>query len=505
MRSVALAAILAFTPTAAQVSVTTWQYDLARTGANTQETTLTPANVNAASFGKLCAYQVDGQIYAQPLYVPGLTINGAARNVVFVATEHDSVYAFDAECRQRAPLWQSSFLGANITTMPCTNDQQAQCDVTVMAPEHGISPTPVIDRAANTIFVAAQSVESGKYTHKLHALSLTTGAEQPNSPVVIRGRAPSNPKKVFSPAQAFQRAGLLLLNGVVYVPFASNDSATGWMFGYSETTLAQQITFCVTPNGNLGGIWGGGAAPAVDTAGNIYLGTGNGTFDADKNGADYSMSALKLVPSGNTLTVESYFTPAKQAKLSRQDLDLDSGGLILLPDNEAVIGYKTGHLLVLDTNNLGGYRSKGALQDILASSGGIWSSAAYWNGNLYLAGVDSPLLQWRLSNGRLPGTPTHQSATSYNYPGATPFITSNGNADGIVWAIESTGRVRGGKGAILHAYDASNVEHELYNSAQAGDRDKAAQSAKFSVPTAVDGHAFVGTQTELDVYGEIGK
>jgi hypothetical protein len=505
MRSIAIAALLGSTPAAAQVSVTTWQYDLARSGANTQETTLTPASVNAKAFGKLCAYKVDGQIYAQPLYIPGLTINGAAHNVVFVATEHDSVYAFDAECDQRAPLWHTSFLGANITTMPCTSDQQAQCDVTIMAPEHGISPTPVIDAAANTIFVAAQSVESGAYTQKLHALSLTTGAEQRHSPVVIRGRAPSNPKKVFNPTQAFQRAGLLLLNGVVYVPFASNDSATGWMFGYSETTLARQIIFCVTPKGNLGGIWGGGAAPAVDTAGNIYIGTGNGTFDADKNGPNYSMSALKLVPSGNTLVVESYFTPARQGKLSRQDLDFDSGGLILLPDNEAAIGYKTGHLVVLNANDLGGYRNNAALQNILASSGGIWSSPAYWNGNLYLAGVDSPLLQWRLHDGRLPGTPTYQSATAYNYPGATPFITSNGNADGIVWAIESTGRVRGGSAAILHAYDAGNVSHELYNSAQSGDRDKAGRSVKFSVPTVADGRAFVGTQTEIDVYGALKK
>jgi hypothetical protein len=501
MRTLTAATILFSTQATAQVSVTTWHNDLARTGANTQETKLTPANVTASSFGKLCAYAVDGQIYAQPLYVPGLTIAGAAHNVVFVATEHDSVYAFDADCSQTGALWQSSFLGKNITTMPCTNDKQEQCDVTVMAPEHGISPTPVIDPTANTIFVAAQSVESGKYTQKLHALSLTTGAEAANSPVIIGGSAPTNPKKKFDPTQAFQRAGLLLLNGTVYVPFASNDSATGWVFGYSETTLAQQSIFCVTPNGNLGGIWGGGAAPAVDASGAIYLGTGNGSFNAEKHGANYSMSALKLAPSGSTLSVTSYFTPTNEAKLSGHDLDLDSGGLILLPGNEAVIGFKTGRMFVLNTGDLGGFGSRNAKQDILAHQGGIWSSPATWNGNLYLAGVGGPLLQWVLDNGRVPAAPTYQSATIFPYPGATPSITSNGNSNAIIWAIESTGRVQGGKPAILHAYDATNVSHELYNSAQSGHRDTAGASVKFTVPTIADGHAFVGTQTELDVYG----
>ena len=266
---VALLALLAPGLATAQVSVTTWHVDLARSGANTNETVLTPSNVNKAQFGKLCSFPVDGQIYAEPLYVPGIQIGGQAHNVVFVATEHDSVYAFDAACGTTQPLWQTSFLGANITTMPCTMDSQPQCDVTIMSPEHGISPTPVIDAKNGIIYVAAQSVENGVYTQKLHALDLLTGAEQPGSPVVIEGRAPANGALRFNSEQGFQRAGLLLLDGVVYVPFASNDSANGWMFGFDAKTLARKSIFCVTPNGKLGGIWSGGAAPAVDDAHNV--------------------------------------------------------------------------------------------------------------------------------------------------------------------------------------------------------------------------------------------
>jgi hypothetical protein len=496
---------------AAQVSVTTWHYDQARTGDNPNETALTPKNVNSGNFGKTCSYPVDGQIYAEPLYAPGLMIGGSKHDVAFVATEHDSVYAFDADCGSKQPLWQTSFLGANITTMPCTNDNQPQCDVTIMSPEHGISPTPVIDIKHGTIYVAAQSVESGVYTQKLHALDILTGTEQPGSPVVIKGRAPNNPSLRFDPSQGFQRAALLLLNGVVYVPFASNDSANGWMFGYDAATLAQKSIFCVTPNGNLGGIWSGGAGPAVDSAGNIYLGTGNGTFDANKNGADYGMSALRLVDADKTLSVADYFTPSRARRLSARDLDLDSGGLILLPDqpgahpHEAVIGFKTGELFLVDRDHLGGFGTQNAVQAFTANSGGIYSSAASWNGNVFLAGVDGTLDQWTLQNGQFPTSPTYQTSVTYNYPGATPSVSSNGNRDGIVWTIRTEGKVQGGKPAVLYANDASNVSVELYDSSQAGKRDTAGQGVKFTVPTIADGKVFVGTQSELDIYGLLAR
>jgi hypothetical protein len=491
----------------AQVSVTTWHYDLARSGDNPNETALTTKTVKSSGFGKLCSYPVDGQVYAEPLYVPGLTIGGSKHDVAFVATEHDSVYAFDADCNTTQPLWQTSFLGPQVTTMPCTSDKQPQCDVTVMAPEHGSSPTPVIDVKRGTIYVAAQSVESGVYTQKLHALDLSTGAEQAGSPVVIKGRAPNNPSLRFDPQQGFQRAGLLLLNGVVYVPFASNDSANGWMFGYDAATLAQKSIFCVTPNGNLGGIWSGAAAPAVDSSGNIYLGTGNGTFDANASGSDYGMSALRLLPAGNTLSVGDYFTPSHEQKLSQHDLDLDSGGLILLADqpgphpHEAVIGFKTGELFLIDRDHMGGLGTQNAIQAFTGNRGGIYSSASTWNGNVYLAGVDGQLDQWTLQNGKFPGSPTHQTTVTYNYPGATPSISSNKNKDGIVWTIATEGKVQGGKPAVLYANDANDVSVELYDSNQAGSRDVPGAGVKFTVPTIADGKVFIGTQTELDIYG----
>jgi hypothetical protein len=503
----ALIALLFPNLAVAQVSVTTWHDDLARTGANPHETVLTTKTVNSTNFGKLCSYKVDGQLYAEPLYVPGLTIGGQKHDVAFVATENDSVYAFDADCGSSQPLWQTSFLGANITPMPCTTDKDLQCDVTIMAPWHGISPTPVIDPKRGTIYVAAQSVENGAYTQKLHALDILTGVEQSGSPVIIKGSAQGNPSLRFDPQQGFQRAGLLLLNGVVYVPFASNDSANGWMFGYDAATLAQKAVFCITPNGNLGGIWSDGAAPAVDSAGNIYVGTGNGTFDANTKGSDYGMSALRLVPAGKTLSVTAYFTPSHAKKLSRRDLDLDSGGLMLLPDqpgshpHEAVIGFKTGELFLVDRDNLGGFGTANAVQAFTANGGGIYSSAATWGGNVYLAGVDGLLNQWTLQNGQFPSSPTHQSAVTYNYPGATPSVSSNGTKDGIVWTIATQGKVQGGKPAVLYANDASNVSVELYDSNEAGKRDVPGQGVKFTVPTIADGKVFVGTQTELDIYG----
>jgi hypothetical protein len=493
-------------PAGAQVGITTWHNDLARSGANTHEVVLTPANVNSKQFGKLCGYPVDGQVYAEPLYVPGLAIGGRTRNVVFAASEHDSVFAFDADCGHAKPLWQASFLGPHITPMPCTSGRQPQCDVTIMSPEHGITPTPVIDLARGAIFVAAQTVENGVYTQKLHALDLATGAEEPGSPVIVKGSAPSNPKKRFDPEQGFQRAGLLLLNGAVYVPFASNDSSNGWMFAYDAKTLAQKSVFCVTPHGNLGGIWGGGAAPAVADGRSIYAGTGNGTFDANKHSGDYGMSALRLVANGKTLDVADYFTPSHAKKLSKKDLDLDSGGLMLLPDqpgkhaHEAVIGFKTGELFLLDRDRMGGFGTGHAVQAFTANRGGIYSSAAYWNGNVYLAGVDGPLTQWRLKKGLFPDSPTHESATTYSYPGATPSVSANGNKDGIVWTIETDGRVKGGKPAVLHANDAENVSTELYNSDAVGKRDQPGAGVKFSVPAIADGKVFIGTQTELDIY-----
>ena len=494
-------------PAMPQVSVLTWHNDNGRTGQNLAETILTPSNVNSTTFGKKCSYAVDGQVYAQPLYVPGVSIAGGTHNVIYIATEHDSVYAFDADCSSTAALWHTSFLGTGITTMPCNKKGQPQCDMTILAPERGVTGTPVIDSTRNTIYVGAQTVESGVYTQKLHALDIRTGAETSGSPVVITATAPTNPATTLNSQEALQRSALLLLNSVVYVSIASNDSTNGWLIGYNEATLAQQGVYCVTPNGSLGAIWMGGGGPAVDATGDIYFSTGNGTFDANTGGSDYSMSFVKLVVAGSTLNVMDYFTPSNEAHLSSRDLDLASGGVMLLPDqpgsfpHEAVLAFKTGEILLLNRDNLGKFNSANAIQDIKFNRSGYWSTAAYWNGNVYLAGVSGPITQWTLSNGLLPAAPTHSGTTSYSYPGSTPSVSSNGTTNAILWVIESAGQVQGGAAAVLHAYDATNVATELYNSNQAGTRDVPGAAVKFSVPAIANGKVYIGTQTDVDVYG----
>jgi hypothetical protein len=493
-------------PVCGQGSVVTWHNDNARTGQNLVETILTPSTVNSANFGKKCSYALDGQVYAQPLYVPGVTIAGGTHNVIYAATEHDSIYAFDADCLSAAALWHTSFLGAGITTMPCTKKGQPQCDMTILAPERGVTSTPVIDTTNHTIYVGAQTVENGVYTQKLHALDIRTGAEIAGSPAIITATAPTNPATTLNSQEVLQRSALLLLNGVVYVSMASNDSTNGWLIGYNETTLAQQGVYCVTPNGSLGAIWMGGGGPAVDATGDIYFSTGNGTFDANTGGSDYSMSLVKLAP-GSVPAVMDYFTPSNEAHLSSRDLDLASGGVILLPDqpgtfpHEAVVAFKTGEVLLLNRDSLGKFNSANAIQDIKFNRSGYWSTAAYWNGNVYLLGVSGPMTQWTLSNGLLPAAPTHSGATSYTYPGATPSISANGTTNAIVWAIETQGQVQGGGPSVLHAYDATNVATEFYNSNQAGTRDVPGASVKFSVPTIANGKVYIGTQTDVDVYG----
>lgn len=488
-------------------SVTTWHNDVARTGQNLLETRLTPASLRAGGFRKLCGRPVDGQIYAQPLYAPRVATRGGPRDLVFVATEHDSVYAFDADCRAHGPVWKTSFLGAGVTTMPCTSRAQPQCDTTIISPEHGVTATPVIDLGRDTLYVAAQSVEGGVYRQKLHALDLRTGRELADSPVTIEATAPGNAAKRFDSREAFQRGGLLLLGGVVYIPFASNDSASGWMIGYDAATLARRRVFCVTPTGNLGGIWSGGAGPAVDAGGSIYVATGNGTFDPTQGGPNFGMSVLRLAERDGALTVGDYFSPSDEASLSRRDLDLGSGGIMLLPDqpgahpHEAIIGFKTGTLFLLDRDGLGHENTAKAVQHFVANPQGFYSTAAFWRGDVYLAGVSGRLTQWRLENGLFPPRATHESANLFSYPGATPSISSNGQSNGIVWAIDTAGRVQGGPPAVLRAYDADDVSVELYGSNAAGSRDAAGPGVKFSVPTIADGRVFVGTQSELDIYG----
>lgn len=510
LAAVFLVAFLAgLSPARGQVSVLTWHNDNMRTGQNLSETILTPSTVNSTNFGKKCSFRVDGQVYAQPLYVPSVSIAGGTHNVAYVATEHDTVYAFDADCLSATPLWQKSFLGSGITTMPCTKRHEPQCDTTILSPERGITGTPVIDMTSSTLYVAAQTVENGVYTQKLHALDIRTGAENTGSPVVIAATAPGHPGTVFNSTEGLERGGLLLLNGVVYIPYASNDSAPGWLIGYNLSTLAQAGVFCVTPTGNLGAIWMASAGPAADSSGNIYFTTGNGDYNANTGGSNYSMTLVKLNVSGSTLSVADYFTPFNEATLSGKDLDLASGGVVLLPDqpganpHESIDAFKTGQIFNVNRDNMGKFNAtkNNVIQDFVGDGTGYYSTSAYWNGNVYLLGLSDSLAQFTLSNGLLPTTSTHKGPTAFTYPGATPSISANGTTNGVVWAIETFGKVTGGNPAVLHAYDATNVSTELYNSNQAGTRDQPGAAVKFSVPTIANGKVYIGTQTDFDVYG----
>src|SRR5215469_9044399 len=327
-----------------QVSVTTYRNDLARSGANTAETILTPANVNPAGFGKLFSQPVDGQVYAQPLYVPLVNIPGKGiHNVLFVATEHDSIYAFDADSTtgpNAAPLWHVNF------TSPSTGDNTVSvADVLgcpSIGPELGITGTPAIDLSTGTLYVVASTILNGQFFHRLHALDIATGAERPGSPVVIEASVPgtgdgfSQHTVPFHPYLYKNRAGLLLLNGVVYTAWTSHCDAGsfhGWLLGYGPSDFQQKAIFNDSPNAFQGSLWMGGAAPAADAAGNIYVISGNGPFDGDPNSPAMGDSFIKL-SSGGGLALTDYFTPFNQQSLNLGDIDLGSSGPLLLPDTD---------------------------------------------------------------------------------------------------------------------------------------------------------------------------
>jgi uncharacterized protein (TIGR03437 family) len=516
MRLLLLTALLS--PAVAQVSVLTYHNDLARTGQNLAETALTPANVNMRQFGKLFSYPVDGYVYAQPLYMPGVAIPGkGTRNVVFVATEHDSVYAFDAD-NITAPLWQVSFLdpASGVTTVPYQN--VFGCDQIV--PEIGITGTPVIDPASGTLYVVTMTMEvSGgatNYAHRLHALDLTTGAERTGSPVLIQASFPGTGEKgttvTFIPRNYKSRPGVLLLNGVVYTSWSSHCDAGayhGWLMGYDAKTLAQVSVYNNTPNGSQGSFWAGGAAPAVDAQGNIYLDAGNGTFDSDTGGTDLGESFIKLSTSGG-LSVIDYFTPFNQLDLNNKDLDTGSSGSLLLPDSVGSPEHphlltsagKEGRIYLLDRDNLGHFQAGSdsqIVQSLPAAVTGLFGIPAYFNGTVYFSGGGDNLKAFPIANAAFGPTPSSQSATKIGGLGSVPSVSANGATNGIVWITESS------SGGILRAYDAGNLASELYDSGQNRARDALGSYVKFSSPTIANGKVYAGTQNSLAVFGLLGS
>lgn len=517
-------------------NVLTWRYDISQQGQNTHESILTPTNVNTNTFGKLFSHTVDGQVYAQPLYAANLTLpNQTTHNVIFVATEHDSVYAFDADSNGGAssnPLWQASLLStahgaaAGATTVPSADVQNGTGDID---PEIGITGTPVIDLARNTLFVVAKTKESGQYVQRLHALNILTGNEQSGSPVVITASVPGNGTGSsggtlnFSSLWQNNRPALGLFNGNVYIGFAAHGDDGpwhGWVLVYSEATLRQTAAVCTSPNNYGNGIWMSGEGFPIDTVsanGRAFLAMGNGSFNTYppvSNNIDYGDSIVRYDLSQNGFAASDAFTPYNQGGLSGADLDQGSGGILLLPDQGGPYPHlmvqvgKEGRILVLNRDKLNGYAPGGnyntnAVQDItggLAAYNGLWSTPAYWNSNVYMWAKNDALKVFPISNGVLATRATAQSSTTSGFPGASPVVTSNGTQNGIVWAIASDAYSSNGS-SVLYAFNALNVGSELYGSNQNASRDDAGPAIKFTVPVVTNGKVYVGAGYQVDVYG----
>jgi hypothetical protein len=556
--------------------VFTYHNNVSRDGTNTQEYALNSSTVSTSTFGKLFSCPVDGAVYAQPLWVPGVSIGGALHNVIYAATQHDSVFAFDADASPCVTLWQANLLdtlhGGTSGEGPIVWTDVGYCTGEIY-PEVGVTGTPVIDPNTSTIYVVSASeipgpqsghcpLPPGSYYHRLHALDLTSGAEKAGAPITIAasvagtGDGSSGGFVTFVSQMEHQRSGLALsVDGTVYVAFASHEDATpyhGWLLGYLGSNVQQQISsFNTTPNGiggADGGIWAGGGAPAFDSANDVYISTGNGIFDEGSGLSlenDYGDSVLQLAPApgtatpnGANLNLVDYFAPDTQSCLAATDTDLGAGGPVLLPDQEttglpphllAQLG-KDGIVYLLDRDDLGRFQSNNCLlsstqivQSLSGTPGGFWGTPVFWQNNLYFAGSGDALKQFSFdpTTEQFNVTASSQSTQVYNFPGATPSVSSQGVFNGIVWALDvslfgfGSPNAAGGANcyltplpqgcagpAILHAYNAANLAQEYWNSTQAANnRDKAGTAVKFVAPTVANGKVYVGTRSEIDVYG----
>jgi len=501
----------------AQPAVTTYHNDNARTGQNLQETILKPGNVNKTLFGKLFSVAVDGAIYGQPLYLPKVTVAGkGVHNVVFAATQHDSVYAFDADSNSGAnaqPLWHRSFINPAQGINVVSSSNVACSDLT---PEIGITSTPVIDTSSNTMFVVVRTRENAQYVQRLHALDVASGAEKFSGPRVISGKVVGkNGTITFNPLRQNQRAGLVLTNGKVYIAWAShcdNGPYSGWIMAYDARTLAQVGIWNSVPNGSDAGIWLSGAAPAADSSGNVYVSTGNGTFDANVGGPDYGDSIVKLgPPTSGKLPVIDYFTPFNQSALNNGDTDLGSGGIMLIPTQPAgsphpqmlIQGGKEGTLYILDRTKMGHFHAGSDSQIIQSMPGNsaFFGTPAWWNNTIYVGAKNGNMkaLVYDKVSGQLSSSGS-RTVTFFGFPSSTPSISANGTSNGILWVLQND--AAGSQGpAVLHAYNATNIATELYNSKQLATRDNPGPAVKFTVPTVSNGKVYVGTAKTLSVFG----
>ena len=481
------------------VSVLTFHNNDVRDGVNSNETVLNLSNVNPQQFGKLFALPVDGQVYAQPLYIPNLMINGAQHNVIFIATENDSVYAFDADAAG-PPLWKKH-LG---TPVP-VHDQEG------IDPLLGITSTPVIDPISATIYVVTDGLENSHKIFRLHALDLATGGEKFGGPAQVTGTVQgtgwgSNNGQITLETSCYQRDGLALdeATNAVYIGFGHCDH--GWILGYDKASLQQTAILNMTPDGAGGGLWGG--TPAIDNStGDLYLISG---VDLGDPAPDYNDSAVRL--SASDLSIIDYFKPSNEAYLRSQDADFGSGSPIIMPNNgsqyphELIGGGKDGRIFVMNRDNMGQYQTTDhVIQEVQTGTrrdDNIFSTPTFFNGTLYYH-CDSDVVKayrWDSNTGLLSTDPISHGNDTFGVHGATSSLSSNGTSDAILWEIESTNAPSGGP-AILHAYSANNLQNELYKSSHNSNRDQAGAAVKFTVPTVADGRVYVGTAAEVDVYG----
>ena len=549
--------------------VLTYHNDNLRDGANTREFALSATNVTSTTFGKLFSCAVDGAVYAQPLWMRGIAIAGGVHNVIVVATQHDSVYVFDADAKPCVMYWHANLLdtlhGGTAGEGPVTWNDVGYCYGDIY-PEIGVTGTPVIDATTNTIYVVSASESNaqnsgscigakGNFYHRLHALDVATGSEKYNAPVTIAASVPGtgdgsvNGMVSFRSQLHHNRSGLAEAGGKIYVTFSAHEDATpyhGWVIAYKATNVQQQMAvFNTTPNGVNGadgGIWAGGGAPAVDNGGDVYVSTGNGIFDElpPPPNNDYGDSILRLhyingsTLNGLNLSLVGYFTPYDQLALSQSDADLGSGGVVLFPNQAGTPKYlltqvgKEGTVYLIDRNNMGQFSSGNNNQILQTFTGpvhGMWGTPALWHNNLYVGGQHDTVRQfvYNPTTVQFNATVASHSAGSYGYPGATPSVSASTSNHGIVWAIDSSlyGYASPNAGvncstlplaaacsgpAILHAYNAMNLAQEYWNSTQAANnRDRAGNAVKFVPPTIANGKVYVGTRTEVDVYGLLGN
>ncbi len=522
-------------PNPSALNVLTYHNDNARDGANTNEFVLTPQNVNVTNFGLLFSYPVDEFVVAEPLYVSGLVIPGqGTHNVVFVATENNTVYAFDADSNtgpNGGLLWQTNL---GIAALFKYHEFGGRYGTNSVQPASGITGTPVINLANGTLYVNVHTrianASSTNYYHWIHALNITNGAEQPYSPVAITNSVPgkgvgsSNGVVTFNARQQAQRPGLTLAGGMLYVAYGSyadTDPYHGWIIGLNATNLQASAQYCfnTSPNAtvaNFGGnageaaLWMGGNGLCVDSSNNLFFLTGNGSFSANTNGIDYGDSFMRLSTT-NGLKVADYFTPYNQAQMSAGDVDLGSGGPLLLPDSVgsaahphlAVGAGKDGNVYLVDRDKMGHFNAinnNQVVQELPDAITGAWSTPAYFNRHIYYQGSGDVMKAFSISNAVLSTAPTSKANTSFSANGGTPFVSANGTNNGIVWTLQSDAFATGGP-AILHAYNATNLALELYNTGQNLARDNPGGAIEMTTPTVVNGKVFVGAQYALSVYG----